>query len=156
MYARIGELVCRSADKDDYQQIYDLLVDVVCTDSSRSIRDMQKNRLKLVIEHYAENLDCIVVTDNDVVVAAYLGKGNSVLHMVSNGGFASVILLLHVVLEALHDSNSPSVFKLIGEFSKSSYLERFCTEVKRDTYTLNKDARMAVDKAFKALGGTDE
>lgn len=157
MFARIGELVCRSAEEQDYQQIYDLLVDSVCTDRSPSILAMQKSNLQKIIKYYTENLDCLVAVDGDTVTAAYLGKGNSILHLVGSGDMKSFVLLTYVVIEQLHDHSKPSMFKLIGEFSKSSYLDRFAAEVKSDgTYVLGDEARAALGKAFTALGGINE
>ena len=157
MFAHIGELVCRSAEEQDYQQIYDLLVDSVCTDRSPSIRAMQKSNLQKIIKYYIKNLDCLVVTDGDVITAAYLGKDNSILHLVSNNDIKSFVLLTYVVIEQLHDHSKPSVFKLIGPFSKSSYLSRFAAEVKNDgTYMLSNDARVALGEIFTALGGIYE
>lgn len=157
MFAYIGELVCRSAEEQDYQQVYDLLVDFVCTDRSPSILAMQKSNLQKIIKYYIKNLDCLVVADGDVITAAYLGKGNSILHLVSNNDMRSFVLLTYVVVEQLHDHSKPSIFKLIGPFSKSSYLSRFTTEIRNDgTYVLNNDARTALSKAFTALGGINE
>lgn len=152
MYATIGNLVCRSAEDKDFQQIYDLLVDLVCTDRSTSVQTMQKSNLQKLIEFYTKNLDCLVVIEDGTVVAAYLGKGNSVLHFASSGDIRAFMLLGYVVFCELHTGTS--VFRLIGEFSKSSYLDRYATNVRSDgTYLLGDEAKKALTHGFYSLGG---
>lgn len=151
--AKIGKFECSTITEDSYGAVFEFMHPVICTNAHANTLRLEKEALYRYIEYYSEHLTGIMVTSGKDIVGVYLGDGGKILHIVSSGGFESLILLLHVGVNELYDSSKPSWFNLGTGFSNSDFLARFCKHVQASTYMLTVEAKQMIIKAWQHLGG---
>lgn len=146
----LNEYICRVATSDDVAAMYDVLVPYVCYKSLGVVADgIIRKQLLDNIKLYVNKYDSVVVEKDGVVVGAYIGQGNYVVHFACNAGKLATLLLSHVVFNGMHNKYVDSYFTATPQ----SYIKR--TKKSEDKHVrVSKDNKGVVDVRAKLLAET--
>ena len=122
---------CRYAVESETDEIYRLLEPLVCDDTQHvNIIDMLKRKLSKYLRYAIKTEQCVIVVKDGAITSAYAGDKDAIVYFGTKGiDLVSTTLLMHNVLNRLHNRFKESVFCVINDKQRNAW--------SKDTTTIN-------------------
>lgn len=141
---------CRFAKAEDLEEVYSLLEPLVCDENEhKNIFEMNQRKLRKYLRYAIKTEQAIVVSNNGSITGAYAGDKDVVVYMGTKGtDLISTTLLLHNVLNRLHNRFKESTFITVNEKQRKAWNVRALGEnaVKIDSFGVGKVQLAAKEK----------
>lgn len=114
---------CRYAEEPDNDEIYRLLEPLVCDETQhQNIQSMLQRKLSKYLKHAIKTEQCVIVVKDGVITSAYAGDKDAIVYFGTKGtDIISTTLLMHNVLNRLHNRFKESVFCVTNEKQKNAW-----------------------------------
>lgn len=116
---------CRYAVEGELDEIYRLLEPLICDETQHvNITDMLKRKLSKYLKHAIKTEQCVIVVKDNVITSAYAGDKDAIVYFGTKGtDLVSTTLLMHNVINRLHNRFKESVFCVINDKQRNAWLK---------------------------------
>ena len=120
---------CRYAVEAETDEIYRLLEPLVCDDTQHvNIYEMMKRKLSKYLKHAIRTEQCVIIVKDDVITSAYAGDNELIVYFGTKGtDLISTTLLMHNVLNRIHNRFKESGFQVFNEKQKNAWDKNMTT-----------------------------
>lgn len=146
---------CRYAVESERAEVYALLEPLVCDETQhKDIVDMTKRKLTKYLKYAIKTDQCMVVVKDGVITSAYAGDGNMILYFGTKGiDLISTTLLMHNVLNRLHNRFKESVFQVVNDKQRSAWDKSTTSIDAMGIGTVTLEAKDKIERLYNALKG---
>jgi hypothetical protein len=151
---------CRHATAEELEEMYALLEPLVCDEAEhKNIFEMTQRKLRKYLKYAIKTKQAVIVVKNGVITSAYAGDKSVIVYMGTKGSnIISTTILIHTVLNRLHNRFAESEFQVANEQQRRAWEVTALGEdaVSIDEYGVGQIklvAKERIERLYNALKG---